>query len=120
MTKEQALHAFWASFGWKAYEVSTVPIDVPDKHITYEAATDEFGHTLAQTASLWDRSTSWGDIVNKEREIESAISRGGRLVNYDEGAFWILKGTPWCQRLDEPNDDSVRRIVLNYEIEYLD
>ena len=42
------------------------------------------------------------------------------MVQYDNGAFWIRKGNPWAQRLADENDDSIRRIVLNVEIEVID
>lgn len=122
MTKMYALHNFWSSFGWKAYNSYTVPEKdrLPDRYITYEASSDEFGNELAQTASLWHRSSSWEDITAMEEKISKAIGRGGKLVTYDGGAFWVKKASPWAQRMDEPNDDSMRLIVLNYTIEYLD
>lgn len=120
MNKVQALDAFWNSFGWKAFDENTTPDNVDDKHISYESFDDDFGNMLVKSASLWDRSYSWKDIQLKEQEIANYISRGGRIVHYDGGAFWIKKGTPWAQRLDEPSDDTIRRIILNFELEYLD
>lgn len=119
MTALQALQAFWASFGLPAYDENTVPDNAALPYVTYEASEDFFGATLAQTASLWYRSTSWGEITAKEQEIADFIGRGGRQIAFDGGAFWLKRGTPWAQRMDEPSDSMVRRIVLNVEIEFL-
>lgn len=119
MTKLQALHSFWSSFGLKAYDETSVPDNATMPYITYEVSSDDFGSELAQTGSIWYRSTSWTDITNKEAEIAEAITRGGKLITYDGGAFWIKKGTPWAQRMSDPNDDAVRRMLLNVTIEFL-
>ena len=120
MNKIQALHAFWSNFTLKAYDETSVPDGAQLPYITYEASSDDFGHTLAQTASLWYRSSSWADITAKEQEIADYIGRGGRMVKYDGGAFWIQKAQPWAQRLPDESDEMVRRIVLNVQVEFLD
>ena len=120
MNKIQALHAFWSSFDLKAYDETSVSDDTKLPYITYEVSSDDFGKTLAQTASLWYRSSSWSDITTKEQEIANFITRGGRMITYDDGAMWIQKATPWAQRLEEPSDDMIRRIVLNIQIEFMD
>lgn len=130
MNKVQTLHKFWSGFGLKAYDENSVPEYIDDGHghktkleppyITYEASIDNFGSMVAQTASLWYRSSSWSDITAKEQEISDYITRGGRMIAYDGGAMWIQKGSPWAQRLEEPNDEMIRRIVLNVTIEFMD
>lgn len=118
MNKMQTLNSFWNSFGWKAYDAASVPEEVPKKHISYEASSDTFGNTVAQTANLWDVSTSWKDIQEKEMEISDYIGRGGIMIMYGDGAMWIKKGTPWAQRL--PDEENIKRIVINIEIEFVD
>ena len=120
MNNVRALHGFWSSFGWKAYDESTVPSE--DLHpviprITYEVATDEFDAPVSLTASLWDRSYSWENISNKATEIYNYIGRGGRMVRFEDNVIWVKRGSPFSQRMSD-EDDSVRRIVLNIEVEY--
>ena len=59
MDKSQALYNFWNSFGWNAYDQSSVP-DEADKtvgqFITYDDAEADLGDPVALTASLWMRS----------------------------------------------------------------
>lgn len=119
MNKMQALNAFWNSFGLKAYDSSTVSDTERMPYITYEANDSYFGQILAQTASLWYYSTSWKEITEKELEIAEAIGRGGQYVEYDGGAFIVRRGTPWANRLPGEND-MIRRIALNVEIEFID
>lgn len=122
MNKIQALNQFWNSFrdgnDWKAYDASNVPEDIPDKHITYDVSSDFFGYSVAQTISLWDKSTSWEDITLKSEEISKHITRGGLMFSYDGGAMWIKRANPWAQRLSD--NEQIKRLVLNIEIEFLD
>lgn len=120
MNKVQSLHAFWSSFGLKAYDENSVPDNVKFPYLTYEASLDDFGNALAQTCNLWYRSSSWSKITEKEQEISDFITRGGRMIAFDGGAMWIRKATPWAQRLEEPSDEMIRRIVLNVVIEFMD
>lgn len=130
MNKMQTLHSFWSSFGLKAYDETSVPKSIDDEHgnkvelkppyITYDVASDSFGSTLFLNASLWYRGSSWSDITAKEQQISDFITRGGRMLAYDGGAMWIRKGNPWAQRMSEPSDDMIRRIVLSIIVEFLD
>lgn len=118
MNKIQALDAFWNGFKWKAYDASSMPDNVPYQHISYEVSSDSFNYPVAQTANLWDKSTSWEAVTLKEMEIADYIGRGGLMITYDDGAMWIKKGNPWAQRLADSED--IKRIVLNIEIEFID
>lgn len=120
MDKIQTLHTFWSGFGLKAYDETSVPDDAQLPYITYEVSSDSFGNRLMRTASLWYRSSSWAAITEKEQEIADFITRGGRMLKYDGGAIWLQKGSPWAQRMDDPSDEMIRRIVLNVVIEFLD
>lgn len=120
MNNIQALNAFWNGFGLKAYDENSVPDTAQLPYITYETTDDSFGNSLALSASLWYRSSSWSDITEKEQEISDFITRGGRMIAYDDGAMWMQKASPWAQRLEEPSDDMIRRIVLNITVEFLD
>lgn len=124
MNKVQAYQSFWSSFGLTAYDENTVPDDAmtvnDGKYITYEMSDSDFGNTVALTASIWYRGYSWAEITEKELSIANEISRGGKLIPCDGGAIWIQKGSPWAQRMPDSSSDSIRRIVLNVEVEFLD
>lgn len=120
MDKMQTLHAFWSGFDLPAYDENSVPDNSKLPYITYEASNDSFGGTLFLTASLWYYSTSWASITQKEQQIADYITRGGRMLAYDDGAMWIQKGSPWAQRMNDESDSTIKRIVLNVVIEFLD
>lgn len=121
MNKIQALNSFWqAASGLTVYDETSVPDTAQLPYLTCEFTSDEFGYDVAQTASLWYRSTGWEEITQKEMQISEYIGRGGRLVAYDGGAFWIRKANPWAQRLSDSSSDTIRRIVMNVMIEYIE
>lgn len=117
MDREQALNAFWNGF-CEAYDENTVPEDAVLPRITYEVAVDEFNNPVSMTASIWDRSRSWASVTALCHTIEDVLRGGGKIVRYDTGAIWIKAGTPFAQRMSDP-DDTIRRIVLNIEAEYI-
>lgn len=120
LNKAQAIYEFWSGFTWPAYDESTVPDDAQLPYITFESSTNGFDDgSLGLTASLWARSMSWSSVEEKAAEIAARLGEGGNLVPYPSGALWVKRGSPWSQRLSEPDDDSLRRIVLNIEAEYL-
>ena len=119
MNKMQILQAFWSSFGLKAYDETSVPDNAQLPYITYEASSDEFGHAIPHTASLWYRSSSWADIVAKEEQIADFIGRGGVMVSHEGGSMWMQKAIPWAQRMGDESDEMIRRIVLNLTVEFL-
>lgn len=118
MTREQALYNFWAGFGIPAYDEGSVPDETELPYITYNVSLDNFEYPVSSTASIWDESTSWVSISQKCSQIESEISRGGKMISFDNGAFWIKKGHPFAQRVNDPNE-KIRRILINVEIEYI-
>ena len=125
MDKWQALQTFWASFDIEAID-NTILLDEETReelgiafpYITYEASTSDFDEPLALTASIWYHSLSWVAISQKADEIGNALGLGGVKIPYDGGQIWIQRGTPFAQRMSDP-DRYIRRIVLNIVIEFL-
>jgi hypothetical protein len=122
MNKAQFFHDFWSRFEWPAYDESTVP-EVGENqaklpYITYMVMEDEFDHPVFPGASLWDYGTTWKSVEEKAKEISEAIGYGGFTESIDGGYVWIQRGHPFAQRLSD-NNDNVRRIALNIEVEFL-
>lgn len=119
MDKAQAIDNFWNSFGLPAYDENTVPQNAEIPRITYNIVSDSLGSPVSMTASVWYRSSSWKDISLKTKEIEKRLGEhGGEVITLDEGKMWIVKGTPFAQRMSDP-DNSIRRIYLNIQVEFL-
>ena len=120
MNKTQAIHNFWSGFEWPAYDESTVPDDAPYPRITYTVQTDSLGNVLLLSASLWDRSTSWEKISQKADEIgREIVNIYPSAIKLNDGGLYITKGSPFATRMTEPNNDSIRRIFLNINAEFL-
>lgn len=121
MDKAQAIHQFWSSFGLTAIDESSAydeSMELPSNYITYEVQTANFGDSVALTASLWYRSTSWKDISQKADQIAEYIGWGGKLIPIDNGYIWIKLGTPFAQRM-AVDQDSIRRIYMNITVDFL-
>ena len=120
MTKGQAIQAFWESFGLPAYDETTVPDDAPLPYITYSVHTGSMDDLCVVNASLWYKSYSWKEISEKTEEIARAIVKmNPPSVKIDGGRFYITKGSPFAQRMREENDNTIRRMLLNVNYEFL-
>lgn len=119
MDKWQAQHEFWNSFGIPAYEEHSVPDDAPFPRITYEAATSVFESLVSITASIWIRSTSWKDADTLADAIEHHVKEMG-CPEIEGGRYRVYIGdTTFAQRMDDPSDDQIKRIILNVTFEYM-
>lgn len=118
MDKAQGLHSFWSSFGLDAYDEYSVPESAPFPYITYSVKTDELGYPVSLNASLWYRTTSWGDISRKADEIAQYI-KIMPTIKLEDGRIYITKGVPFAQRMDDPNDSMIKRMYINITAEFL-
>ncbi len=120
--KWTAIQSLWSSFGLPAYDENTVPDEVWDEaqqkmipieppYITYAASVADFDTMVYLTASIWYRSSSWAEVSQKAEEISNLIG-GGMGVPYDGGRLWVVKASPFAQRLADESDGQIRRIVL--------
>lgn len=119
MDKYQAIDNFWNSFGWTAYDEGTVPEDAAMPRITYSVVTDSLDNPVMIPASLWDKSYSWENISKKADEIAQRLSTmNPPSIKIDSGRLYLTKGSPYAQRMQEPSDDTIRRMYLNVDAEF--
>ena len=137
MDKWEAQHDFWNSFGVPAYEEHSVPDDAPFPRITYQASSSVFESPVPITASVWTKSTSWAQadsiadlielyILNQGRSIQMPKGEGTITVNIpvckpiDNGYMRIFIGdTTFAQKMDDPNDNQIKRTILNVNFEFM-
>lgn len=124
LDKEATLHSFWSSFGIPAYDENTVVNPATGKtpeppYITYDVITDNLGNNCYMSAILWYRDSSWAEITNKSQEISNRFGYSGISIPIQGGYIWIKRGNPFAQRGNDPNDQTIRRILLNIVVEYL-
>lgn len=116
MNKAQAIHSFWSSFGLPAYDQYTVPDDATMPYITYNVAEAEIDNYVGLYGNVWYRGTSWEQAELKTAEIASRLARMNP-IKLDNGYLALNLGTPFAQRLQDP-DDNVRRIYINLQAEF--
>lgn len=121
MNVHAAIQSFFGGFGLNAYPAISVPTgeDAPNfPYLTYVANTDsEMGRVMV-TASVFYRSTSWIDCNAKVDEISRAIG-DKTVVECDNGAIIIRKGSPWAQPMGDDSDNMIKRKILNMEFLYV-
>ncbi|MBR0090233.1 MAG: hypothetical protein IJP92_00825 [Lachnospiraceae bacterium] len=121
MTKEQAIHNFWSSFGWRAIDEQSAyddRMDIQYPFISYSVSVASLDEPVSVSADLWDRSTSWKDVTDKAEEIAKYV-RDMSPIPLDEGYLFITKGVPFAQRMAEDTGlADVRRIHINLTIEF--
>jgi hypothetical protein len=121
MDKWQAQNSFWNSFGIPAWEEHSVPDNQKNVYprITYEAATATFETLVPITASIWDKSTSWATADTLANTIESYIKSMG-CPEVEGGRYRVFIGdTTFAQKMDDPADDQIKRILLNVTFEFM-
>ena len=131
MDKAQALHDFWSSFGIPAFDESTVPekiwdeelqkeVELKPPYITYAVAEGSLDGIILLSASVWYHGYGWSEISKKVSEIAEKLgSDGFYSVKVDGGYLWMTQGTPFAQRMSDPEDDMIRRYILTINAEYL-
>lgn len=131
MDKAQALHDFWSSFGIPAFDESTVPekiwdeelqkeVELKPPYITYAVSESSLDGTILLSASVWYHGYGWSEISRKVAEIAEKLgSDGFYSVKVDGGYLWMTQGTPFAQRMSDPEDDMIRRYILTINAEFL-
>lgn len=114
----QTIQAFLEGFIVPVYDENVVPEDATFPRITYAYSEGEFEQPVSLPISLWDRSYSWVRITALAGSIRNTVPDGGLLIPYDGGKIWLKRGTPFEQRMSDP-DDAIRRIYINLEAEFL-
>lgn len=126
MNKEQAINAFWNSFGIPAFDENTVPekiivdgilVDLKPPYITYNVVVDTINNVVYGSATIWDKSRSWEFVTNKAHEIADGLN--GHFLKYDNGAILLYNGSPKYRRI-ATGDDNTRGIAINIGYEFLE
>lgn len=118
MDKAQAINQFWNGFDLPAYDAYTVPQNISLPYITYEVSTAELDEPVLLSASLWYRDSGWEAIEKKADEIARRIKKMNP-IRVDNGGVYITQGSPFKQRGDDPDDSTIRKMLLYINVEYL-
>jgi hypothetical protein len=58
-------------------------------------------------------------VSEKANEIAEAIGYGYKLEEVDGGYLYIRMGQPFAQRMGDPEDDTIRRMYIITDAEFL-
>lgn len=119
MDKSQAINTFWNSFGIPAYDEYTVPDGTSMPYITYNASFDAVNMDVPMTASVWYRDSSWENISKKVEQISQTIGYSYYIKAIDGGYMVVKRGNVFAQRMNDPDDLDVRRILVSILVEFL-
>ena len=120
MTVNAALQSFFSSFGIVAYPTSALPSDAKFPFLTYEASIGDFDSgDINISANLWFYTESEATPNAKAREIFDRLGRGGVLLPCDGGGLWIKRGTPFSQSLRDESDTTIKRRLINFDVEFV-
>lgn len=120
MTKEQALHKFFNSFGITGHRNTSVPDGAELPYLTHDTPISSFDEDpVSITLHLYFRTDSEAVPDAKAEEIRKAIGPGGKLLRCDGGMIWLKWGSPWCQSLVDDTDPNIKRRYINITAEYL-
>lgn len=122
MDKWQAQYKLWSSFGIPAYDASSVP-DGDDRpnfpYITYSGVDGTFDSDIPVTVSVWTRDYSWSQANRISDTIYQTLKNGGSTVRYDDGLIWATAENPFAQNMGDPDDDLIRRKILNILLHFV-
>lgn len=121
MTVREALFRFWSSFSVPAFEENSVPSgeDFPGfPYITFPMVKSNFGDDSHIFVSVWTHSSSWEQAVSISDQVEEALKEGGICLGYDGGMVWVSSGSPFSRGTGDPNDDQVKRMLLDVVLHF--
>ena len=119
MTKAACVHAFFSSFGIRAYEEASVPDDAAMPYLTYGLVTSSGGEECAVTADLWYGGPSRVEVNAKSEEISAALGSGGVMLPCDGGRIRIRRGEPFAFSVKEDGKYEICRKTVNLFVMYL-
>lgn len=122
MTASRALYSFYSSFGIPVYDENSVPTgkNAPNfPYLTYSFSYGGFSDPVSLNMSIWYRGESWIPADDMMMQICARLESGGVQIPFDDGSLWMTKGSPFAQRMGDPDDDMIKRYVFNVTANFL-
>lgn len=113
---QQVLYDYLNSFGLIAYEQSAVPKEAIYPYMTYDFKLSDKFEQSAISFTLWYNDKSWANADIKSNEIFNKIGRGGVILQTNDGAMWVKRGTPFSAHI---KDDNLKVVLHNLTLEFL-
>ena len=108
----EALKTFFSGFGLPAYQVGSVPDNVPLPYIAYSITVPEWNQKASGYAQVWDRTKSNAGIIQTADQITAAIGEGHKIP-FKGGYLVIWPESPLVQIIV---DGDFRNAYINFSI----
>lgn len=122
MDAREALYQFWSGFSVPAFEENSVPTgeDFPGfPYITFPIVCAGFGGRSSVYVSVWTKSNSgWGQAIEIADAVYNKLKDGGLCLKHSEGAVWVSANEPFSKGTGDPNDDQVKRMLLDVRLQF--
>ena len=119
MTEIAALRSYFAGVA-PIFPHDSVPDDVDYPYFTFDPVMGFFNDgDVPMQIQLWHRTASDAEINSIARELGRLIGYGGATVMCDSGWLWIKRGTPFMVPITTPDDDMVKRRLINVRVEFI-
>ena len=118
MTKAGAFQSFLNAVA-PAYSATSVPDHAELPYQTYEYREGSF---YDGPISITVNQYSHGGEAEANRLVKAlseAIGMNGRLLNCEDGAIWIKRGSPFAQAVANMEDQSIKRRYINLTVEFI-
>lgn len=119
MTEIAAIREFFGQIA-PLYPHDNVPDGASYPYLTFDPSFAFFGDgDVHYQLHLWHRTASDASINSVARDIGRLIGYGGTAVMCDSGWVWIKRGAPFVVPVATPDDDMLKRRLINVLIEFI-
>lgn len=118
MTKDKAIFEYFNNF-MQSFPATSVPEEAQFPWLSYEIAFGSFGDgDYSIRVSIFDYTESEAGPNKLADDLRHYIEEHD-TIKCEEGRIWVKPGTPWCQALNDDVNPSIKRRLINIDIEYL-
>lgn len=101
-----------------AFQENNVPSGTIMPYITYQMIDTDNREKSTMQVNVWSKSSSYKELYSIVDKIENSIGEGA-LINFGEGRGGIIlhKGLPFAQNINDPDSPTIKRAIINLEVQ---
>lgn len=102
-----------------SYAVASVPDNAVLPYQTYEYREGSFyDGPISITVNQYSHGGE-AEANHHVKVLSEAVGMSGRLLNCEDGAIWIKRGSPFAQSVVNAEDQSIKRRYINLTVEFI-
>lgn len=93
-----------------------IPVVMP--YLTYQVIDTNNREQSTMQVNVWSKSSSYKELYSIVDKIEDSVGEGV-VINFGEGRGGIIlhKGLPFAQNINDPDSPTIKRAVINLEVQ---